>query len=335
MSQSPSMTAFLAVGAYELSTKSPTQGHTIVFDTASSGAAYPATGTGDTHEAVSLSAPITLDMQGIILSPKAIPLTMGSVSYILDEAADTSIVAYAITPSTSNKLSVISIAGKAPSFLSVQSATCLNNKIVIYSVSNSSSPTPSLNVFDVVGRTWSGPGLFGSGASRHAQSSDPTTPAPSGSNSDGGGKFPVAPVVGGISTLIVVALIAFYVHRRRRHRQFKRDNNPPSLPLPPPLAMDDDEDEISEQKLEMDSRLQKHSILTIQEEATRRKPTYPASHYPTAHNGSLHAQTHSAPPPPIRLSSSSSSPMRDIWSQPQPPFNPQFIESVPSNPQHR
>ncbi|KAF9131378.1 hypothetical protein BGW39_001886, partial [Mortierella sp. 14UC] len=78
-------TAFLAVGAYDLSTKSPTQGYSIIFDTASSGAAYPATGTGDTHEAVSLSTPVTLDMQGITLSPKAIPLTMGSVAYILDE----------------------------------------------------------------------------------------------------------------------------------------------------------------------------------------------------------------------------------------------------------
>jgi len=91
----PPVNPFLAVGAYEISSKSPTAGYSIIFDTTSSGAAYPATGTGGTpNGAVSLAAPFSLDMQGINFTSKAIPVTMGSVAYILDEVQSQTICPY-------------------------------------------------------------------------------------------------------------------------------------------------------------------------------------------------------------------------------------------------
>jgi hypothetical protein len=84
--QAPTKSPFMAVGTYDISTKSSTQGYSIVFDSATSGVAYPATGNAETLTgAVSLSTPIVLDMQGITLTNKSIPVTMGNVAYILDE----------------------------------------------------------------------------------------------------------------------------------------------------------------------------------------------------------------------------------------------------------
>ncbi|KAG0296455.1 hypothetical protein BGZ96_009408 [Linnemannia gamsii] len=327
ISQAPTKTPFMAVGTYDISTKSSTQGHSIVFDSATSGVAYPAIGNAETLTgAVSLSAPIVLDMQGITLTYKSIPVTMGSVAYILDEATDGSIVAYTITPSNTNKLSTISITGKAPSFLNVQSATSLNNKIVVYTVSNSS--VASMNVFDAVARTWSGPGLIGSGTS------NPISRTTYPSNEHDGNGFPVVPVVGGLCVLTVVVCIVYWMIRSRRQRQKNHaDNNNSSK----------DEDELSAQKLEMDPRQQKHSILTLHEEATsstqhqnqaqqqqqQQQQHRHTSHYPSIHSAPFNVYPHSAPLVPAPP------PMKDYMSHPHPPYNPQYIQNVPFNPHYR
>lgn len=77
----------MAVGTYDINTKSSSsQGYSVIFDSASSGVAYPTTGNAESLTgAVSLSTPIALDMQGITLTNKSIPVTMGNVAYILDE----------------------------------------------------------------------------------------------------------------------------------------------------------------------------------------------------------------------------------------------------------
>ncbi|KAF9341852.1 hypothetical protein BGZ91_000447 [Linnemannia elongata] len=322
--QAPTKTPFMAVGTYDISTKSSSsQGYSVIFDSASSGVAYPATGNAESLTgAVSLSTPIALDMQGITLTNKSIPVTMGNVAYILDEAADSSIVAYTITPSTTNKLTAISITGKAPSFLSVQSATSLNNKIVVYSVNNSS--VPSLNVFDAVARTWSGPGLIGSGTSKPISSTTNATTMPNNGNDNESG-FPVAPVVGGVVALVIVAWTVFGTTRNRRRRRKEQDDN----------ANEADESEFSIQKLEMDPRQQKHSILTLQEETgitSSPRPqhvAHPATHYPSTQPAPLNIHPQTAPRVPIPAPL----PRKDYMSQPQPPYNPQYIQNEPSNPQ--
>ncbi|KAF9540385.1 hypothetical protein EC957_004331 [Mortierella hygrophila] len=325
ITQAPTKTPFMTVGTYDISTKSSsTQGYSIVFDSASSGVVYPATGNAESVTgAVSLSTPIALDMQGITLTNKSIPVTMGNVAYILDEAADSSIVAYTIIPSTTNKLSTISITGRAPSFLTVQSATSLYNKIVVYSVNNSS--VPSLNVFDAVTRTWSGPGLIGSGTSKPISGTTGATTMPNNGN-DNESRFPVAPVVGGVLALAIVACTMFWITRNRRRRRREQGNN----------GNNTDENESSTQKLEMDPRQQKHSVLTLQEETRttssqqQQHAAYPAAHYPSAHI-TLNIHPHSAP----RVPNSAPLPRKDYMSQPQPPYNPQYIQNAPANLQHR
>ncbi|KAF9155086.1 hypothetical protein BG015_011054 [Linnemannia schmuckeri] len=324
ITQAPTKTPFIAVGTYDISAKSSTQGHSIVFDSATSGAAYPAAGNAETLTgAVSLSGPIALDMHGITLTNKSIPVTMGNVAYILDEAADSSIVAYTITPSITNKLSTISITGKAPSFLSVQSATSLDNKIVVYSVNNSSVPT--LNVFDALARTWSGPGLIGSGTSKPISSTTVATSVPSGNDNDSG--FLVAPIVGGVFALAIVAWTVFWIARNRRRRRKEQESNDNN---------NANRDEFPTQKLEMDPRQQKHSILTIQEEAgtvSSQQPHHTAypTHYPSTHLTPLNVHPHSAP----RVPNPAPPSRKDYMSHPQPPYNPQYISSVPTNPQYR
>ncbi|KAF9088037.1 hypothetical protein BGX23_007683 [Mortierella sp. AD031] len=307
LTQVPTTNPFLAVGTYDLSTKLPTQGYSIVFDSPSSGVAYPATGTGATAGPVALSAPVNLDMQGITLTANAIPVTMGSVAYILDEAADTSIVAYTITPSSTNKLSTVAITSKAPSFRLVQSAASLNNKIVVYSVNNSSAP--SLNVFDAVARTWTGPGLIGSGTSKQIPTTSNALP---GGNIEDSKRLPVAPVVGGIAALVVIGLAAFGIVRRRHRRRQKAQVDTPPF-----------EDEFSTQKLEMDPRLQKHEAANSRLPANPSQP--PTFHHPsTTHSRSSHTQTSYAshPPPPLAIND-------DFESLPQLPFNPEYKEAEP------
>jgi hypothetical protein len=220
-------------------------------------------------------------------------------------------VAYAIIPSNTNKLSTIAIVGKAPSFLSVQSATSLNNKIVVYTVNNS---VASMNVFDAVSSTWSGPGLIGSGTSKPISSP----------NENNGKRFPVAPVVGGIFALAVVVWTVYWTTRNCRRRQKNQaDNNNGGK----------DEGELPTQKLEMDPQQQKHSILTLQEEAVSSPQQQQQQHatcYTSIHTAPFNVHPHSAPRvPPAPL------PREDYMSDPQPPYNPQYMQSVQSNPQYR
>ena len=180
----------------------------------------------------------------------------------------------------------------------VQSATSLDNKIVVYSVSNSS--VPSLNVFDCILKTWSGPGLVGSGTSQQVPNTATVTVVPGRS----GGGFPVVPVTGGLTALVLVGLIAFWSVRRRRLRR-GQENEPAA-------------DDFSSQKLEMDPRHQKNALDSPQE-----APQAPLKHpvqYPPTHSGSRHTRTSSVPS------------RRDLISHHQPPFNPQYAPS--SNPQY-
>ncbi|KAF9343551.1 hypothetical protein BGX34_006625 [Mortierella sp. NVP85] len=88
----PTDRPLLSVGTFELKTGGSNSGYHIVFDTDGSGTVYSAVGssapiTVTAEHVLTLANPQRVDMNGITLSEKAIPITMNSVGYILDQTA--------------------------------------------------------------------------------------------------------------------------------------------------------------------------------------------------------------------------------------------------------
>ncbi|KAG0351213.1 hypothetical protein BC939DRAFT_479978 [Gamsiella multidivaricata] len=215
ISQYPTPNPLLSVGAYISASNTPAQGYHIVFDKNGGGAIYTASGSvapilSDQDRVLTLANPQSVDMGGYALSVNAIPLTMASVAYILDQASDNSTAIYYIDPSQSPKLQRASVQGDSLPFVSDFAATTLNTQIVVYSATT----VATFNTFDTVAKTWGGPGLMPSkpspslsGLSKLALTNDSSDPS----------KAPVDAIIGGaVVGLVPIALVAFLVIRHRR-----------------------------------------------------------------------------------------------------------------------
>ncbi|KAG0378646.1 hypothetical protein BGX24_003260 [Mortierella sp. AD032] len=133
----------LTVGTYGASSGDTSYGYTVVFDKSNKGQIFPTQGSrfadlNNTLPLVTLERPGDVNMNVIILTASSIPITMGSMAYILDKG--------------SNGFTAV-----AP----------LNNQILTYS---SNGTAASFNVFDLSTYTWSGNNL----ASAPASMDDPT-----------------------------------------------------------------------------------------------------------------------------------------------------------------
>ncbi|KAG0269245.1 hypothetical protein DFQ27_004307 [Actinomortierella ambigua] len=137
---------------------------------------------------------------------------MEGTGYILDKAPDGTAAIYSMTPSESLVLKRVPISNAmAPPFSAVMTATALNKRIVTYTPSNNG--TPSMNLFDTVTGTWSGPGLI------KIESSPPPSPSPSPSPPPpkSESKLPIGAIIGGVlGGLAVIALVIFGIRRHRR-----------------------------------------------------------------------------------------------------------------------
>ncbi|KAK3828675.1 MAG: hypothetical protein J3Q66DRAFT_435168 [Benniella sp.] len=206
LTEYPTDTPLLSVGTFELKASGSNSGYHTVFDTYGSGMVYstvassaPINNTFD--NLLTLANPQPVDMNGITLSEKSIPVTMNSVGYILDQASDDTTMVYAISPSRDATLRRVGALSDVLPFKSSMAASYMNNKIVVYS----SQGKPVFNTFDTVTRKWSGPGLVKS----QLQVSDDLD--------DTSSKMPLAAIIGGVvGGLVVIAVAVFLIIRHRR-----------------------------------------------------------------------------------------------------------------------
>ncbi|KAG0215496.1 hypothetical protein BGX33_001169 [Mortierella sp. NVP41] len=232
----PTNAPLVSVGTFTASSLLPANGNLIVFDSIGGGMAYPATGLDknvnpNITTTVTLGLPTTVTMNAIKLTSKAIPITMGPVAYILDQAIDGSSVLYTINPGTTSTLTAVSVTGDVPSLSANVAATSSSTQIIIYVVTGG---VPRFNIFDTATSTWSGPGLvkpYAVTTSRGSSTSTGSGSLPSKSNGSGGdndsSSIPIGALVGGVvGVLVVIALIAFLFVRNRR----KGYNQPPVSP---------------------------------------------------------------------------------------------------------
>ncbi|KAF9934203.1 hypothetical protein FBU30_002896 [Linnemannia zychae] len=207
----PSLRPFLAVGSYTPVAKVPSRGNAIVFDTARSGTIYTAVGY-DTPETnlkaptLVLSAPQPVVMADIVLTTDAIPISSSGSSYILDKAADSSLVIYTINPSQSTTLQSIAFSGQAPKFASTMYATVTPFQIVIYSIQPNG---PRFDVFDLTTKTWS--------ASTVPSIAPPTGNGSNTPSTNTGNNVSLGGIIGGVvGGLVLIALAVFLIVRYRR-----------------------------------------------------------------------------------------------------------------------
>ncbi|KAF9920236.1 hypothetical protein FBU30_009970 [Linnemannia zychae] len=199
----------LVVGTYGQYSGNISQGHTIIFDKNNQGQIYVAecnvlSDLNNSILHISLGSPSSVNMNGIMLTEKALAITAGTTAYILDNNGGT--VIYSITPSSSPILTRVNSVGDSLPFTDNLAASALRNKILTYS---SSKNMGVFNVFDLNTHSWSGSGLIAS--------PDPV-PNPS--------KTPIGAIVGRIvGGLIVIFLLAFIFVRRRRSSNSKTIGN--------------------------------------------------------------------------------------------------------------
>ncbi|KAG0271462.1 hypothetical protein BGZ96_005803, partial [Linnemannia gamsii] len=153
--------AMLAVGTYGTTSGNTSQGYTIVFD--NNGGGQVQTSLSDlraestnTISVVALGEAANVIMNGVKLTPSAIPVTMGKTAYILDKATNGSTLLYSITPSESNSLNPVYVLNSSLPFGNILTASALYNGIITYS---SNHKVASFNFFDVTTNTWSGDNL--------------------------------------------------------------------------------------------------------------------------------------------------------------------------------
>ncbi|KAF9581474.1 hypothetical protein BGW38_001490 [Lunasporangiospora selenospora] len=206
--------ALLAVGAY--STNSAATGYLVVFDTTRSGQVYQANGNSGTAPVTLLSTQ-NVDMNGIVLSNDAIPVSAENIAYILDKGTDGRVTIYSINPALSLKLQRVSFTGDAPQFQSSLVATTTSSDILIYYI----HPTYSavLSRFSAQAGTWAGNGLVkGTSPSPSPSPTTPPNPNPGSTN--------LGAIIGGVvGGLVLIALLVFLFIRYRRKVPTKdRDN---------------------------------------------------------------------------------------------------------------
>ncbi|KAK5798911.1 hypothetical protein F5H01DRAFT_418480 [Linnemannia elongata] len=195
--------AMLVVGTYGSYSGNTSQGYTIVFDKSSRGQIFSATGNllanlTNFVPTVALGIPTVVNMNGITLSPNAIPITMGSVAYILDKEANGTTAIYTLNPSASSTLARVYKTGDSLPFSNNMAAAALNNQLLTYSVNKTGA---NINTFDLATKTWSGSGLI-----------KMVDPNPKSS-------VPLGAIIGGaVGGLLVIALAIFLCIRCRRPR---------------------------------------------------------------------------------------------------------------------
>ncbi|KAF8935763.1 hypothetical protein EDD21DRAFT_364745 [Dissophora ornata] len=217
----PTSNPLLSVGTYIPTSNTPAQGYHIVFDTIGGGVIYTALDSAapiitSQDRILSLSSPQNVDMGGFTLTSNAVPITMASVAYILDQAPDGSTVMYTINPSQTAKLQRVSVQGNVPSFSASLAATTLNSQIVIYTAGTTAA---IFNAFDTVAGSWSGSGLVTPYVypTTSSSSSGSSQTSPSSSSKDSSSKAPIGAIIGGVvGGLVVIALVAFLFIRHRR-----------------------------------------------------------------------------------------------------------------------
>ncbi|KAF9904946.1 hypothetical protein EC991_002186 [Linnemannia zychae] len=175
----------LSLGTY---TPGSISGYTICFDNYGAGTIYTTTlSTRPVSVSIVLN-PQYVDMGGVKLSKSAIP--------------------------SSAKLRAISASSDVPAFSTVQSATVVGSKIIVYGVSSYNSVF--FNSFDTSAGTWTGPNLI------------KTANPPTSNGGSGGGGSNTGAIIGGIAGgIVVIALIAFFVIRKRRN-----GGKPVTVPAP-------------------------------------------------------------------------------------------------------
>ncbi|KAI1291524.1 hypothetical protein EDD11_008858 [Mortierella claussenii] len=218
MGSDPS-SSLLTVGAIAQDTNNFGNGLLFAFDqSGSSGTVYRALGNKKpdrnltaAESLVNLTKISAVDMGGSVLSSDAVPVTSSFAAFILDKGPGGTISVYSIDPRSSSYSLVQSLVSTmAPLFLTGQSITSLNSKIVVlggHLADGSGTVTNSLHVFDVISGTWSGPGLVDP-----ASSAGKTRPG-----GLGGG------VIGGIvaAVLVLVVAVCFAIWRIRGNKEKK------------------------------------------------------------------------------------------------------------------
>ncbi|KAF9910583.1 hypothetical protein EC991_006142 [Linnemannia zychae] len=206
--------ALLAVGTYGTSSGDTSLGYTIVFDKSSKGQIFPTQGSlladlNNTLPLVTLDRPADVNMNGIMLTASAYPITMGSIAYILDKGPNGTTVIYAIDPSLSYSLDRVSVAGGSLSlpFVNIKAAAALSNQILTYS---SNGVAASFNVFDLSTATWSGSNLV---AAAPVGDYSPSTSKSSAS---------VGAIIGGVLGCLVIAALAIFLFIRKRRQSAQK-----------------------------------------------------------------------------------------------------------------
>lgn len=93
LSHFPTGDPLLALGTYTPSTGTTSSGYTVVFDKAGLGMAYITTGNSVTNDSstvpsMTLSPGYAVNMNNIVITENAIPVTMSTTGYILDRVSN-------------------------------------------------------------------------------------------------------------------------------------------------------------------------------------------------------------------------------------------------------
>ncbi|KAF9337054.1 hypothetical protein BGZ91_009672 [Linnemannia elongata] len=229
-SENPTSNPLLSVGTYVAASVTMAQGYHTVFDTNGGGMVYKvedstAPVTSSNTNVVSLSSPQQVNMSGVRLTSNAIPITMGKVAYIMDQASDLSVRLYSLNPSQSSNLMPVPVSGKVPMFSSFMATTVMNGNIILYSISGGG--VAAFNSFDTNALTWSGPNLMVPETPPYPPnpsypSSPPSSTILSPASCPGSGcptnKSPTGAIIGGVvGGLVLLAIAAFFLIRYRRN----------------------------------------------------------------------------------------------------------------------
>ncbi|KAG0262088.1 hypothetical protein BG011_000363 [Mortierella polycephala] len=204
----------LTVGAIAQDIANFGNGHLFTFEqSGSAGSVFRAIGNKRpdrnltaTETLVNVTKINAVDMGGVNLSPDAIPVTSAFAAFILDKSPKGTISMFSIDPrSATYKMVQSSINGMTPLFLSGQSVTSLNSKIVVYGgqEQGSDASTNVVHVFDVISGTWTGPALV-----------DPASVGGQNTSSSGMSLGAVIGIAAGVVFLLLA--VGLFVWRRRR-----------------------------------------------------------------------------------------------------------------------
>ncbi|KAG0281978.1 hypothetical protein BGZ96_000960 [Linnemannia gamsii] len=287
--------AMLVVGTYGSYSGASPAGYTIVFDKSSRGQIFSAAGNllanaTNYVPTVALGIPTVINMNGITLTPNAIPITMGSVAYILDKEANGTTAIYTLNPSASSTLARVYNIGDSLPFTNNMAAAALNNRLLTYSVNKTGA---NINTFDLTSRSWSGIGLI-----KASVSEDPNTKSSS---------VPLGAIIGGVvGGLLLVGFALFFIFRRFRPRQLIEKPAKGAAAELAPLSLDmskfHDGDQGYIQQVQYVPYDQRHALQYVQGHTPYVQPPgqgqvrYDQGYFP--YNPAYERPTSFIPPPP-------------------------------------